>query len=231
MNRIIIYCSVALFFACASPKKETKEAPATEPQWVSLFDGQTLNGFKTFKDTEQNCWDVQDGALHCKSAKYADKRADMMTVAQFENFELEFEWKISAGGNSGVMYRVVEDFDAPYLSGPEYQVIDDTGYKGDLSEMQKAGANYDMHVAENKQLKPIGEWNQAKILVNGSHVEHWLNGAKVVEYELWSTDWNDRKAKSKWQSVPGYGMSKRGAIDFQDHGDEVWYRNIRVREL
>jgi hypothetical protein len=242
MKKIFItLCAAGLFAACA-PKQEaaTEEAAApvnvlseeeTAAGWVLLFDGQTMNGWRSFKNTEQDCWDIQENALHCKGSMAADKRADILTTEQYENFELVFDWKISPGGNSGVMYRASEEFDAPYYSGPEYQIIDDAGYAGDLSEMQKVGANYDMHVAENKTAKPVGEWNTSKIVLNGDHCEHWLNGTKVLEYEFGSDDWKTRKEASKWKDAAGYGMTRKGHIDLQDHGHEVWYRNIKIKTL
>lgn len=242
MKKIFIALCCAGLFAACTPKQEaaTEEAAApvnvlteeeTAAGWVLLFDGQTMNGWRSYKNSEQDCWDIQDNALHCKGAMAADKRADILTTEQYENFELVFDWKISPGGNSGVMYRTSEEFDAPYYSGPEYQVIDDEGYAGDLSEMQKAAANYDMHVAENKTTKPVGEWNTSKIVLNGDHCEHWLNGTKVLEYEFGSDDWKARKQASKWKDAAGYGMTRKGHIDLQDHGHEVWYRNIKIKTL
>jgi hypothetical protein len=239
---------VALILAfttqCAAPKKEENnavESPAstlpqlTEAQkaegWQLMFDGQTLTGWRFFKNKENNSWEVVDGTLHCKPFDAADKRADIMIDEDYANFELAFEWKIAAQGNSGVMYRVTEAFEEPYLSGPEYQIVDDIGYPGESKDVHHSGANYDMHAPVNAIVKPVGEWNSTKIIVNGNHVEHWLNGNKVVEYDLGSEDWKTRKANSKWNDAKGYGMEASGFIDFQDHGNEVWFRNIMVREL
>lgn len=240
-----LFAAVALYAAaCTPPAKEaTTEATApnilTDQQkadgWQLLFDGQTMNGWRFFKGYANDSWEVADGALHCKPPREGEgalnQRSDIMTENQYENFELMLEWKISNAGNSGIMYRVTEEFDQPYYSGPEYQVLDDEGYPGPLQPAQFSGANYDMHVAEPKVTKPVGEWNQTKIVVNGNHVEHWLNGTKVVEYELRSEDWTTRKNGSKWKDAPGYGMAAKGHIDLQDHGNEVWYRNIFIKPL
>lgn len=197
--------------------------------WQALFDGKSLNGWKPFKDKKNNCWDVQDGAIHCKKGEQC---ADIMTVDEFENFELVFDWKISPGGNSGVMFRVTEEFDSPYLSGPEYQVLDDVGYPEKQLDVRMTGANYDMHGAPStKKMNPPGQWNSSKIVVMGNHVEHWLNKKKVLEYELNSDDWKSRKEKSKWKNAVGYGMAKKGHIDLQEHGHEVWYKNIKIKVL
>src|SRR5262249_3895393 len=119
----------------------------------------------------------------------------------------------------------------PYFSGPEYQAMDDAGYPGKPTDKQLTGANYDMHAAPAAKPNAVGQWNQSKLVVNGNHVEHWLNGTKVLEYELQSDDWNKRKAGSKWKDEKGYGMAKKGHIDFQDHDHEVWFRNIKIKVL
>ena len=242
--------AVVLLAACES-KKTTEEAqeettptatatPAdnqlTEEQkaagWKLLFNGQNMDGWKTYKDRENNSWEIADGALHCKPEDAADKRADLRTVDQYANFELAFDWKIAPTDNSGVIYRSTEEFEQAYLSGPEYQVIDDKGYPDQLTPTQTSGSNYDMHAApDTKPINPPGEWNTGRIIVNGNHVEHWLNGAKVIEYEISSADWKTRKEGSKWKDAKGYGASAMGYIDLQDHGGEVWYKNIMIKTL
>lgn len=199
--------------------------------WVPLFDGTSLYGWRIFKSKENNSWEVVDGALHCKpfSDTGANHRSDLITEEKFENFELVFEFKIAAQSNSGVMFRVSEDYDLTYATGPEYQIIDDDGYPGQLAEENKTAGNYAMHAPVNKTFKPVGEWNEGKIVAQGNHIEHWLNGSKVVEYELYSEDWADRKDASKWKDFPGYATVKKGHIALQDHGNEVWFRNIMIK--
>lgn len=200
--------------------------------WKLLFNGKNMDGWRTFKGRENNSWEVIDGTLHCKPATAADKRSDMITVDQYADFELAFEWKIAPGDNSGVIYRATEAFDRPYLSGPEYQLIDDKGYPDSLTSTQLTGANYDMHAApDDKKINPPGEWNTSRIVANGNHVEHWLNGVKVVEYEIHSEEWKKLKEKSKWKDADGYGMAEKGHIDLQDHGGEVWFRNIMIKTM
>lgn len=244
--------ALVIFGACESRKNNAEEdqtdttataARATPQQnqlteaqkaegWKLLFNGENMDGWKRYKNRENDSWEVVDGTLHCKADSLAKKRADILTVDQYANFELVFDWKIAPGDNSGVIYRATEEFDQPYLAGPEYQVIDDKGYPDKLSPTQTSGSNYDMHAApDNKQINPPGEWNTGKILVNGNHVEHWLNGSKVLEYELNSPEWKKLKAGSKWKDAKGYGASAKGHIDLQDHGGEVWYRNIMIRSL
>ncbi len=254
MRKLI--CLLLLAAACSPAKKENQEtqsAPAlvaegtgaslpslTDAQktegWKLLFDGKTLNGWQIFKARKNNTWEAKDGALHCKPLNESmkgdgDERADLMTTDEFENFELTFDWKISPQGNSGVMFRVTEEFEQPYYSGPEFQIKDDIGYPEVPKELKESGANYGMHATVPKTLKPVGEWNTAKIVANGKHVEHWLNGQKIVEYELGSPDWVKRKENGKWKEAKGYGMAPKGHIDLQDHGHEVWFRNVMIKTL
>jgi len=205
-------------------KKEKKEG------WVLLFDGTTMNGWRTYKNQKTDDWYVENGELYCKM-EGVTKRADMITNDQYENFELQIDWKIAPKENSGIIYMVTEENGATYESGPEYQLIDDVGYPGKLSDKQLSGANYDMQAPNAKVAKPAGEFNHTKIVINKGHVEHWLNGTKVVEYELWSNEWQQQKENSKWKNVKPYGMSKKGHIALQDHGGGVAFKNIKIKPL
>lgn len=225
--------------SCSSGQKQQEETPAdstatadaSAESWKPLFDGKSLEGWKMYRDIENDSWEVVDGTLHCKPAEEAEKRADLMTIAEYDNFELAFEWKLSKAGNSGVMFHVTEEYDQPYYSGPEYQIIDDVDFPAELKAPNTTAGNYDMQAPIGKKLKPVGEWNTSRIVVNGPHVEHWLNGDKVVEYELGSEEWKKQKAASKWNETPGYGASPSGHIDLQDHGYEIWFRDIMIREI
>jgi hypothetical protein len=201
--------------------------------WQLLFDGKTMEGWRTYRNNPSNSWEVVNGELHCKGSvtDKSDKRSDLITTQQFDNFELSLEWKISKAGNSGIMYHVTEDYDAPYLSGPEYQLIDDEGFPEKLEDWQKTGADYAMYTTTSRPTKPVGEYNVTRIVVNGAHREHWLNGTKVLEFEAWTDDWNARKNAGKWKDATGYGMSKTGYIALQDHGSEIWFRNIKIRPI
>jgi len=205
----------------------------TKDGWKSLFDGKTTNGWRTYQNKKSDSWSVVDGTLYCKGSETnkSDMRADMITNDQYENFEFYVEWKISKGGNSGIMYHVTEEFPTAYLSGPEYQLIDEANFPEKLEDWQKVGANYAMDPAPTAEAKPAGEWNTTKIIVNKSHVEHWLNGKKIVEYEMWTDEWNKKKTEGKWKDAAGYGMAKKGHIALQDHGSEAWFRNIKIKEL
>lgn len=202
---------------------------------ISLFDGKSLTGWHGFNKTgEIKNWAIEDGAMVCLGAAKDASGGDIVSDKQYENFELSWEWKISKGGNSGLMYHVIEDakYKAPYETGPEYQMIDDIGFPAKLEEWQKTGADYAMQNAnEKKKVKPLGEWNTSKIIFNKGHVEHWLNGEKIVEFEAWSDDWKQKRSEGKWKDFPDYGTAKKGGIALQDHGNKAWFKNIRIREL
>jgi hypothetical protein len=157
----------------------------------------------------------------------------LITTEKFDNFELQLEWKISPGGNSGILYHVVEkdEYGRAYETGPEYQLLDEPAY-GNISALNGTASNYDLYApAENKIQNPPGEWNTSKIIYNNGHVEHWLNDMKVVEFEEGSDDWRGRYEKSKWIDYPGWCQYKSGSIGLQDHGHKIWFRNIRIRKL
>ena len=207
--------------------------------WELLFDGSTLNGWKRYNhDTIGPLWSVQQGVIVCDGRGLTEGTANiggsLITTRQFGNFELTTEWKLSPGGNSGILYHVVEGakYKHDYETGPEFQVMDDTGWKDSLREAQKVGSNYDMFEAPaTKKVNPVGEWNTARLVYNNGHVEHWLNGEKVVEFEEGSPDFTKRYKKSKWVDYPDWNKFKTGAIALQDHGAAVYYRNIKIKPL
>jgi hypothetical protein len=203
--------------------------------WRLLFDGVSTKGWRGFGKPAgtTNGWVAQDGWLrHAKTTGQDSKGSgDIVTVETFNDFDLRFDWKVSVGGNSGVKYLVVENRDGPIAH--EYQVIDDTKHPDALiGPHRTTGALYDVIAAPaNKPMKPAGQVNSGRILVRGNHVEHWLNGTKIIEYELGSAAMKEGKAKSKFKDVPGWEDKLKGHILLQDHGDEIAYQNIRIREL
>jgi hypothetical protein len=205
--------------------------------WTVLFDGtstEKLRGYKMdhFPDS---AWKVEDGALVTQTGV---PNVDLVTKENYKDFELMFEWKTSIAGNSGVFYHMKESLDhqsgngnSPnWLDNFEMQILDDINFN-DKAPVRSAGSLYDLIVPVNKTLKPIGEYNQAKLVVKGNHVEHWLNGVKVVEYENGSDEMNKLLKESKFKNNPGYGKSPDGLIMFQHHGQKMWFRNIRIRTL
>ncbi len=239
MKRNLIFCVVvmtATLISCSSSKKAVDNNLSKDEKTQGLkllFDGKTMNGWRTYQNKSAESWSVDNGTLHCKgsSANYGAITADLITKDQYENFDLSVDWKISPKGNSGILYMVTEDNPYSYLSGPEYQILDDKNFPEKLEDWQLTAANYAMNPAPTAVPNLVGEWNHARIVVNKNHVEHWLNGKKVVEYELYSDDWMKRKMAGKWKDVPTYGQSKKGHITFQNHGSEVWFRNIKIKEL
>lgn len=228
---LILFAIAAVSFISFNKQKDnTLSEQEKKEGWVLLFDGETTKGWRNYKNREADGWSVEKGELYCKETGVS-KRADLITTGQYENYELQIDWKISPKHNSGIIYMVTEDNGASYESGPEYQLIDDLGYPDKLSDKQLSGANYDMQAPAAKVSKPAGEFNHAKIVINKGHVEHWLNGTKVVDYQLWTPEWEQLKANSKWKDVKPYGMSKKGYIALQDHGGGVAFKNIKIKLL
>jgi len=195
--------------------------------WRLLFDGRTTTGWRGFRmDSMPRGWQVVDGAL-----TRVAHAGDIITTERFASFELVLEWKISRAGNSGIFYRVSEDDSTAYWSGPEMQVLDDAGHPDGKSRLTAAGSCYGIYPSPAGVVKPAGQWNRVRLVVRGNHVEHWLNGVKVVEYELGNADWEARVMKSKFAPHVHYGRNSSGYIGLQDHGDWVAFRDIKIRVL
>lgn len=231
---LVITNLLIVFFACNTEKKaelNTLSKKEIADGWELLFDGKSMNNWKTFNGGEVTGWKIENGEMH-NSGIGADHGGDIITKKQYQNFELYFEWKIDPESNSGVFFHVQEGLtDAIYETGPEYQLIDDKGWPTKLEPWQYSGANYAMHTPQNAKVKPIDEWNSTRIIVNNAFVEHWLNEIKVLEYELWTSEWEELKANSKWADAPHYGMAKSGHIGLQDHGGLTAFRNLKIREI
>jgi hypothetical protein len=200
--------------------------------WKLLFDGKTLTGWHSFKEKQAlPQWSVKEGALKLEPIK-GKRNPGLVSEGTYENFELSVEWKISSGGNSGVFYRVIEEGNDLNWGGIECQVIDNTKHEDAKIDLNRtAGAAYYMYPPTKDVTKPVGEWNQMRIIVKGNHVEHWLNGEKIVEYEILSEDWLKRYALSKFKTHPKYGRTPKAHIALQEHGDAVEFRNIKIREM
>ncbi len=204
------------------------EARQDSAGWRPLFNGKDLSGWRFFRNKENNSWEVSGGLLHCKPFDSAESRADLMTVDQFKNFELTFEWKLAPQSNSGVLYMVTEEADQPYFTGPEYQLLDEAA-PGERKNEQLTSACYDMYAPDAPV--PQAEWNVSTIIVRNDHVEHWLAGTQQASYDIGSDDWRKRKEASKWKDVATYASTGTGHIVLQDHGSEVWFRNIMIKPL
>lgn len=231
MKRTIGWVAVmacAVMSVALMPAVQKTKAPAPSGQWRSLFDGKTTNGWRGFKMTTMPPgWVVEDGTL----AKHGSA-GDIVTDDEFGNFELQIDWKISDGGNGGIFYRGTEEYPKIYWSAPEYQLLDDIHGADNKTRLTCAGAAYALYPSPPGHLKPVGQWNRARIVVNGAHVEHWLNGTKLLQYELWSPDWEAKVKGSKFAAWPNYGRAHRGHIALQgDHNGALAFRNIRIRDL
>lgn len=234
MKPILLFILALTILSCHSSKNMSGDTMKSGKA-VSLFDGKTFNGWHGFNKTGAiPNWKIEDGAMVCLGAAADAHGGDIVTDKEYENFELSWDWKVTAGANSGVMYHVIEDpkYGAPYETGPEYQIIDDIGFPEKIEDWQKTAADYAMYIPNNKKkLLPVGQWNSSKIIFNKGHAEYWLNGAKVVEFTAWNDDWNKRRTEGKWKDYPDYGKAKKGRIALQDHGNKVYFKNIMIREL
>ena len=222
-------------------EKDVAEAEAAK--WIHLFDGTSTSGWRAYNgESLPPQWVIEDGVLTFDTDKkletdFAGGKDIIYAAEEFDNFDLYLEWKIPEGGNSGVMYHVIEGDYGPYEVAPEYQLLDDLKWeeinKAKLEEWQKTAADYAMYTPDNsmKVVKPSGEWNTTRIKFTTERVEHWLNGKKVLSFVPWSEDWKQRKASGKWKDFPDYGKYKKGYIGLQDHDSPLWFRNIKIKKL
>ena len=194
-----------------------------------LFDGDSLDRWRGFgRDDVPAGWSAVDGTLAYTPGV---EGGDLITRETFTDFELRLEWKVGPGGNSGIFFGVVEGNRRTYESGPEMQVLDNAGHRDGANPLTSAGSNYGLHAPVADVTNPVGEWNEVRIIRRGPHVEHWLNGTRIVEYELGTEEWKAMVAETKFAEWPDYGIHHEGHIGLQDHGDPVAFRNLRIRRL
>ena len=242
MNRSLTYrhfatCGVAAIVATAcagggdavadQEQHNTLTAEERAAGWQLLFDGTTTDGWRGFRlEVAPEGWQAIDGSL-----TRVDRGGDIITTEQFGDFELTLDWKVEEGGNSGVLFRVTEEANRVWKSGPEMQVLDDERHPDGRVPKTSAGSNYGLHEPTESAVYPAGTWNTVRLVVQQHHVEHWLNGVKVVEYDLGTPAWEEMVAATKFDTLPFYGRVPTGHIALQDHGDWVAYRNIKIRRL
>lgn len=197
-----------------------------------LFDGSTTTGWRGYNKPEiYPQWRAVDGELRFHPDPVPEYGHDIISAEQFGRFELRIEWKLGPGGNSGIMYHVQETDRAPYMTGPEIQVLDNIGHSDARNGPDRhAGACYALYAPSRDVTSPIGEWNRVVLIVDGDRVSHWLNDVEIVTYTLGSDDWNARIKGSKFEQWPNFARVRCGHICLQDHKDPVAYRNIRIRE-
>ncbi len=234
-HRVAALAAGLLAAGCASsPPPGTPQPPGpnrlTDAEvrsgWQLLFDGTTTSGWHNYgKPGTVEGWTAIDGALVGTQGS-----GDLMTNRQFDSFELELDWKLRTGGNSGIFYWAHEASEQVYQNAPEYQILDNVAFANGLTPLTAAGSLYALYPAPLDLVKPIGEWNHSRIVTKGSKVEHWLNGVKVVEADFDSKAMKAKVAASKFAEWPTFGKTRRGYIGLQDHGDTVWFRNIMIRE-
>jgi hypothetical protein len=239
---IISIASLALG-ACNNAATDTKVAatvaPDTTAQWEPLFDGKATAGWHTYgKDRIGSAWKVEDSALHLDASVKDDWQTkdggDIVTNEEYENFHLKLEWKIAKGGNSGIMFYVHEDtakYQYPWETGPEMQVVDNENHPDGKIAKSRAGDIYGLVEVSKRTIKPAGEWNRVEIIANGGKLDFQLNGEHVLSTTLWNDEWKALVAGSKFNTMPGFGTFRKGRIALQDHGADVWYRNIVIKRL
>jgi len=228
----------------ASKKKPAKQKKAAQSEWITLFDGKSFEGWRGYGRTDMpKAWTIENGAVKINGSGHGEAGAkdggDIIFDRKFKNFELTFEWKVSKGGNSGIFYLAQEVQGNPiWKSSPEYQILDNENHLD--AKLGKAGNRqsaslYDLVPAVPQNSKPYGEWNKGSIIVFKGTVLHTQNGENVVEYHLWTDDWKNMIENSKFKGWENFlntgGVNREGFIGLQDHGDDVWYRNIKVKIL
>jgi len=204
-----------------------------KPKWVTLFDGKSTAEWRGYRRETfpAKCWVVEDGSLRTIGGCDNSEQVDIITKSKYVDFELELEWRVAPGANSGIIYLVSEDEDQTWKTGPEMQVLDDEKHPDGKIPRTSAGSLFDLIAPENKTLRPVGQYNLSRIVIKGGHVEHWLNGKKILGYDLHSDSLKSLIAQSKFKSYPRFAQNTEGHIALQFHGDDVWYRNIKIRSF
>jgi hypothetical protein len=229
MKNTLVHFALFVVGACFLGAAQPNQLSSAEKSggWTLLFDGTTLHNWRSLKsETPGAGWKAVDGALTTEG-----KAGDLVSVGEFGDFELSLEWKVSEGANSGIIYRVGLSEDATYRTGPEYQVLDNVKAEDNKQANHLAGSLYDLVASPKDFTKPVGQWNEARIVVRGWKVQHWLNGQKTVEVDLGSPEGKALIAGSKFKTMPKFATLLRGHIALQDHGQPVSYRNVKIREL
>jgi len=219
-----------------SEKSSTLAKTQVEAQWEVLFDGNSLAGWRGYMNSDlTNTWSVQNGAMVLKGGNPHGSYIDLISEKQFDDFELVWEWRIEAGANTGLMFHVKEGPKFPYLTGPEYQLLDNLGFRNIHDEAEKpkgyTASHYAIEKAYEDASSPIGEWNSSRIKIQGNAVEYWLNGVNTAKYIMHSEKWDQQVAAAKFGNWPLFGTTGAGHIVLQDHGHGAWFRNIKIRDL
>lgn len=246
MQKIMILAAALILNACGPTKTTTMNSgdntannQSQSGEWKPLFDGKTTAGWHTYgKQTIGKAWKVEDGVLRLDASSKKDwqteEGGDIVTDKEYENFHLKLDWKIAPNGNSGVIFYINEDaakYQYPWQTGPEMQVLDNAGHPDAKIIKHRAGDLYDLISVSQETVKPAGEWNTAEIISNKGSLRFFLNGTETVNTTMWNDSWRAMIAGSKFKEMSGFGTFKKGKIALQDHGDNVWFRNIMIKEL
>lgn len=239
MALLMAACSADTNTTTADESTTLPETTTAEEAWVPLFDGNSLQGWHTYgKETVGKAWKAEDGVLYLDASNKAEWQSqgsgDIVTEEEYGDFHLKLDWKIAENGNSGIMFYVQEDttqYQYPWQTGPEMQILHNEGHPDGKIIKHRAGDLYDLITASPEAAKPPGEWNQVEIISQDGKLNFILNGQNVVTTTLWDDQWRQMIANSKFKDMPGFGSYKRGKIALQDHGDNVWFRNIQIKRL
>lgn len=238
----LIAPSLFILLACNTPKSTTMSSANNGGSWISLFDGSTTTGWHTYgKNTIGKAWKAENGVLHLDASSKKDwqteEGGDIVTNESFDNFHFSVEWKIAPKGNSGIMFYVNEDpkYQYPWNTGPEMQVLDNgtpttPGHPDAKLYTHRAGDLYDL-LAAKEVAKPAGEWNLSEIVADHGKLDFYMNDEHVLSTNMWDDNWRQMIANSKFKEMPGFGTFQSGKIALQDHGADVWFRNIRIKKL
>lgn len=246
---VITFLTLGFLLGCKTDRNQTKESigkipdsnenslPMEEGEWQNLLEGSKAEGWRGFNEESglPDGWVLEEGVLR-SLGKGGDIGGDIVYgEEEFGEFELFVDWKISPDGNSGIFYHVQEgeEYEAPYFTGPEYQIRHHNDLSQEQNLLHSLGADYGMYEPQLSQdiIKKAGEWNTSRIIFTHDEVSYWLNGKKTVEFKPWSQEWQEHKLNGKWKDFPGYGEARKGLIGLQDHGSEIWFKNIRIRKL
>ncbi|HLW19822.1 MAG TPA: DUF1080 domain-containing protein [Cyclobacteriaceae bacterium] len=248
MKKTMLSLSALLLLASACGTSSTNEGNSDvvadqetelmeENGWIELFNGQDLQGWTSYgQATAGDAWKVEDGVLHFDANAKKNEGlsgGDLVTKESYDDFHLKLEWKISENGNSGIMFYVIDngEFDAPYHTGPEYQLLDNEGHPDGKITSHRTADLYDLIVSSEEPVRPVGEWNETEIICKDGKLEFYLNGVNTVTTTMWTEEWDQMVAGSKFKDMPDFGKHKEGKIALQDHGDDVWFRNIQIKKL
>jgi hypothetical protein len=245
MNKFVYLIAALSFYGCGTTNQTTmsNDNSGDSKGWISLFDGKTTNGWHTYgKETAGKAWKVDDGMLHLDAASKKDWQSaeggDIVTEEEFDNFHLQLDWKISNKGNSGIIFYIKEDpkaFEFPWYTGPEMQILDNgtptrLGHSDAKLYTHRAGDLYDL-LASKEAVKPVGEWNHVEVISKNGQLDFYLNGEHTLSTTMWNDNWMQMIAVSKFKDMLAFGTFKKGKLGLQDHGDDVWFRNIKIKRL